>query len=65
MELYTIIAQLINFSVLLFILNKFLYKPVLKTMDKRREDIKNKIEETQNKLEESDKLKEEYFNKLQ
>ena len=65
MELYTIIAQLINFSVLLFILNKFLYKPILKTMDKRREDIKNKIEETQNKLEESDKLKEEYFNKLQ
>lgn len=65
MESYTIIAQLINFSVLLFILNKFLYKPVLKTMDKRREDIKNKIEETQNKLEESDKLKEEYFNKLQ
>ena len=65
MELYTIIAQLINFSVLLFILNKFLYKPILKTMDKRREDIKNKIEKTQNKLEESDKLKEEYFNKLQ
>ena len=49
MELYTIIAQLINFSVLLFILNKFLYKPILKTMDKRREDIKNKIEENQNK----------------
>ena len=65
MELYTIIAQFINFGVLIFLLNKFLYKPVLKTMEKRREDIKNKIEETEKKLEESEKLKEEYFNKLQ
>ena len=65
MELYTIIAQFINFGVLIFLLNKFLYKPVLKTMEKRREDIKNKIEETEKKLEESEKLKEEYFKKLQ
>ena len=65
MELYTIIAQFINFGVLIFLLNKFLYNPVLKTMEKRREDIKNKIEETEKKLEESEKLKEEYFSKLQ
>lgn len=65
MELYTIIAQIINFSVLVFLLNRFLYKPVMRTMDKRRQDIKDKIEETQKKLEESDKLKEEYFTKLQ
>ncbi len=65
MELYTIIAQFINFSILIVILNKFLYKPVLKTMDKRKEDIKNKIEETESKLEESEKLKKEYLSKLQ
>lgn len=65
MELYTIIAQLINFSVLIFLLNKFLYKPVLKTMDKRRAEIKEKIEETERKLAESDRMKEEYFSKLQ
>lgn len=64
MELYTIIAQIINFSVLIFLLNRFLYKPVLKTMDKRRNDIKQKIEETEKKLEESDKLKADYLNKL-
>ena len=64
MELYTIIAQIINFSVLIFLLNKFLYKPVLKIMDKRRNDIKQKIEETEKKLEESDKLKADYLNKL-
>ncbi len=64
MELYTIIAQILNFGVLIFLLNKFLYKPVLKTMDKRRNDIKQKIEETEKKLQESDKLKEDYLNKL-
>ena len=64
MELYTIIAQIINFSVLLFLLNKFLYKPVMKTMEKRRNDIKQKIDDTEKKLEETEKLKEEYLNKL-
>lgn len=64
MELYTIIAQIINFGVLILLLNKFLYKPVLKTMDKRRNDIKQKIEETEKKLQESDKLKEDYLKKL-
>ena len=64
MELYTIIAQILNFAVLIFLLNKFLYKPVLKTMEKRRSNIKQKIEETEKKLQESDKLKEDYLNKL-
>ena len=60
MNLFTIIAQLINFSVLIYLLNKFLYKPVLATLEKRREDIKSKMEEIEDKLKESDKLKEEY-----
>ena len=45
MNLFTIIAQLINFSILIYLLNKFLYKPVLATLEKRREDIKLKIED--------------------
>lgn len=64
MNLFTIIAQLINFSVLIFLLNKFLYKPVLATLEKRREDIKSKMEEIEDKLKESDKLKEGYLSKL-
>ncbi|HSQ97263.1 MAG TPA: hypothetical protein VLL98_00920 [Rickettsiales bacterium] len=64
MELFTIIAQLVNFVILIFILNKFLYKPVLLTLEKRRNDIKKKIEETERKLSESEQLKEEYLNKL-
>lgn len=64
MELFTIIAQLVNFIVLIFILNKFLYKPVLQTLEKRRNEVKKRIEETEQKLIESEQLKEEYLNKL-
>lgn len=35
-----IIAQIVNFSILAFLLHKFLYKPVLGMLDKRREQIK-------------------------
>lgn len=64
MELFTIIVQLINFIVLILLLNKFLYKPVLLALDKRRHDVKKKIEETERKLIESEKLREEYLKKL-
>lgn len=33
---FTIIAQIINFLILLFLLHRFLYKPILKTIDKRQ-----------------------------
>ena len=34
-----LIAQLINFSVLLFVLYKFLYHPILNILEKRRKQI--------------------------
>ena len=64
MELYTIIAQIINFCILIFILNKYLYKPVMETMEKRKNEIKNKIDDTEKKLKESERLKDEYIDKL-
>ena len=33
------IAQLVNFAILLFVLNRFAYKPLLSFMEKRREQI--------------------------
>ncbi|MEI6499042.1 MAG: F0F1 ATP synthase subunit B [bacterium] len=39
-DLKLIIAQLVNFGILLFLLNKFLYKPVINMLDER----KNKVE---------------------
>ena len=35
-----LITQLISFSILLFLISKFLYKPVVKLLDERAEKIK-------------------------
>jgi F-type H+-transporting ATPase subunit b len=40
-----LIAQIINFTVLLFILYRFLYRPVLSVLEKRRERIEKSLEE--------------------
>ncbi len=39
-----LIAQVINFAILFFILRKFVYKPILGILQKRREDIEKGIE---------------------
>jgi F-type H+-transporting ATPase subunit b len=36
---FTVIAQIINFLILLFLLHRFLYKPILKTIDKRQDQM--------------------------
>ena len=38
-----ILAQLINFGIILFVLKKFLYKPVLFMLDKRKQTIEDNI----------------------
>lgn len=40
-------AQTINFLVVLFILKKFLYKPILETLEKRKEAIKQGIKNSE------------------
>lgn len=39
-----ILAQVVNFAILFFILRKFVYKPILGILRKRREDIEKGIE---------------------
>lgn len=36
---FTVIAQIINFLILLFLLHRFLYQPILKTIDKRQDQM--------------------------
>jgi F-type H+-transporting ATPase subunit b len=36
---FTVVAQIINFLILLFLLHRFLYKPILKTIDKRQDQM--------------------------
>lgn len=42
---WAIVLYLVNFGLLLAILTKFLYKPVLKFLDERRETVRNNLEE--------------------
>ncbi len=39
-----LIAQMVNFSILIFVLAKFVYKPVLKVIDDRRDTIAASLE---------------------
>lgn len=40
-------AQVVNFLILLFILKKFLYKPLLKVLDERRKKIEDSLKNAQ------------------
>ena len=40
-------AQVVNFLILLFILRKFLYKPILKILDERKERIEDSLKNAQ------------------
>lgn len=42
-----LLAQILNFLILLFLLNKFLYIPILKMLDNRRQKIAQSLENAQ------------------
>lgn len=43
-EWHILVAQIINFAILLAILGKFVYKPVMKLLDERREGVLGTLE---------------------
>jgi F-type H+-transporting ATPase subunit b len=53
-----LLAQLINVGILFFVLQKFLYKPILKMLDKRKAEIEEGLNLTQKMSKEEAKLKE-------
>lgn len=63
-DIFTLSVQIINFLVLIFILNKLLYKPLIKMMKERREYIKNSIANADNKLQEAERIRNEYEEEL-
>lgn len=59
-------AQVVNFLILLFILKKFLYKPLLKVLDERKQKIADSLknaEEIEKKLSETEEEKEKVLAK--
>ena len=54
------LAQIVNFSVILFVLRKFAYQPILKMLRDRRENIERGIEmsaQAEKNLKESDEMR--------
>ncbi len=60
---FTVIAQVINFLILVWLLKKFLYKPVLDAIDAREKKIVARLEDAKNKKEEAKKQQDEFTEK--
>lgn len=60
----TLIAQILNFLVLVFVLAKFAYKPVVKIMDERKNKIASDLEAAEKAKTYAEAVKAEYAAKL-
>lgn len=52
-----LLAQIINFSIIVFVLTKLLYKPILKILEKRRSDIEESLARAEKLKREEEKFK--------
>lgn len=53
---FQIIFQIVNFTILLFLLRKYLYKPILKILEGRAKKIHEGLEAAEKSIEEREKL---------
>lgn len=58
-DLKLLLAQIVNFLILFFVLKKLIYKPLLGLMDKRKKMIEQNVEDTKKIEERLTKLEEE------
>lgn len=61
---FEIVAQIINFVILLFILQKLFYKPIVKAMEERQARIKEEVDKANIKMQEADSIISKYEQKL-
>ena len=43
-DLVTFIAQIVNLFVLVWLLKRFLYRPILEVIEKRQQEIRDKVQ---------------------
>ena len=60
---FTVIAQVVNFLILVWLLKRFLYRPILNAIDAREKRIAAKIADADAKEAEAQKQREEYQQK--
>ena len=54
LDWFTLVAQIVNFLILLYLLHRFLYQPVLQAMNARQERIAEEIQQAEEKHEEAE-----------
>jgi F-type H+-transporting ATPase subunit b len=60
---FTVVAQIVNFLILIFLLKYFLYDRVIEAMDRRNEKIRARLEQADQKEAEAAEEKESYLRK--
>lgn len=60
----TMLWEVINFFVLLWLLKRFLYEPMTNMLDERKNKIESDLEKAKEKKKEAKKLKQKYENEL-
>lgn len=60
---FTVIAQVINFLILVWLLKRFLYKPILNAIDAREKRVADELANADTKKAEAEKEKEEFKHK--
>lgn len=58
------IWQVVNFFILLFLLKKFAFKPIMNMLDERKQSIEDAINNAESAKAESEKLRQEYETRL-
>jgi F-type H+-transporting ATPase subunit b len=57
---FTLVAQIVNFVILLYLLKRFLYGPIVDMMDKREQKIAARFQEAEEKRSEAEQQEERY-----
>jgi F-type H+-transporting ATPase subunit b len=57
---FTLVAQIVNFLILLYLLRRFLYGPIIETMDRREQEIAARLQEAEEKRSEAEQQAERY-----
>ncbi|ADY57538.1 ATP synthase F0 subcomplex B subunit [Syntrophobotulus glycolicus DSM 8271] len=57
---YTLPAQMLSFLILVYILAKFAWRPLMDMMEKRRQFIEDNLSRAENERKEAEKIKKEY-----
>ncbi|MDO9425000.1 MAG: hypothetical protein Q7T40_12530 [Methylobacter sp.] len=62
---FTVGAQMINFLILIWLLKKFLYRPIVKAMASREQGLVDRLQLVETQMSEAEQLKKQYESSLQ